>query len=66
MQLNTYIYIIYQISPTCFGTNCNILRVNSCHLLKLSAYCNVVTLVTKHKIIVYNVVKPIHDIPYAL
>ena len=51
-------------SPTCFGSNSTILRKNSCHL-KLSSYCNVVTLVTIVLTIVNNVVKPTHGIPYA-
>jgi hypothetical protein len=47
-----YIYIYnYRISPTCFCTYCTILKKNSSVIFpKLSAYCNVVTLVTKHKI----------------
>lgn len=45
------IYILYQISPTCFGAYCTIFRDDSfVTCSKLSAYCNVVTLGTKHKI----------------
>ena len=52
VQLNIYIYIhiyiIYQISPTIFGTYCTILRYTSCNLLK-TIYLGIVIflLVTK-------------------
>ena len=40
--------MMYQMSPTCFDAYFTILRENSYHLLKI-VYCNVVKLVTKHK-----------------
>ena len=52
-----YIYIIYQISLKCFGAYCIIFTEKSIVTSsKLSAYCNVVTLDTKHKInlIIYS------------
>jgi len=46
-HLNMYTYIIYQISPTIFGTYCTFLRQTSCHSLKTIWELQLLLLVTK-------------------